>query len=76
METVELVDGEPTKTTMVRMTLSTEMRRRLVQVLNEKLDVFVWSHEDMPDISTEVIQHKLNVDPEKSLSSRDDGSLL
>ena len=65
METVELVDGEPTKTTMVRMTLSTEMRRRLVQVLNEKLDVFVWSHEDMPDISTEVIQHKLNVDPEK-----------
>ena len=65
LETVELVDGEPTKTTMVRMTLSTEMRRRLVQVLNEKLDVFVWSHEDMPDISTEVIQHKLNVDPEK-----------
>ena len=65
LETVELVDGEPTKTTMVRMTLSTEMRRRLVQVLNEKLDVFVWSHKDMPDISTEVIQHKLNVDPEK-----------
>ena len=67
METVELVDGEPTKTTMVRMTLSTEMRRRLVQVLNEKLDVFVWSHEDMSGISTEVIQHKLNVDPEKKL---------
>ena len=64
-ETVELVDGEPTKTTMVRMTLSTEMRRRLVQVLNEKLDVFVWSHEDMSGISTEVIQHKLNVDLEK-----------
>ena len=66
METVELVDGEPTKTTMVRMTLSTEMRRRLVQVLNEKLDVFVWSHEDMSGISTEVIQHKLNVDLEKN----------
>ena len=65
METVELVDEEPTKTTMVRMTLSTEMRRRLVQVLNEKLDVFVWSHEDMSGISTEVIQHKLNVDLEK-----------
>ena len=65
METVELVDGEPTKTTMVRMTLSTEMRRRLVQVLNEKLDVFVWSHEDMSGISTEVIQHNLNVDLEK-----------
>ena len=65
METVELVDGEPTKTTMVRMTLSTEMRRRLVQVLNEKLDVFVWSHEDMSGISTELIQHKLNVDLEK-----------
>ena len=29
------------------------------------MDVFVWSHEDMPGIPTEVIQHKLNVNPER-----------
>ena len=37
------------------------MRTRLVQFLKENLNVFAWSHEDMPGISPEVIQHKLNV---------------
>ena len=40
---------------------SLEMRTRLVQFLKENLNVFAWSHEDMPGISPEVIQHKLNV---------------
>ena len=64
--TVELIDGEPTKTTRVGTTLSTEMGRRLVQFLKENMVVFAWSHEDMPGISTEIIQHKLNVDLEKT----------
>ena len=38
--TVELIDGEPTKTTRVGMTLSTKMGRRLVHFLKENLDVF------------------------------------
>ena len=46
-----LIDGEPTKTTRVRTTLSTEMGRRLVQFFKENLDVFAWSHKDMPGIS-------------------------
>ena len=49
------------------MTLSPEMRTRLVQFLKENLDVFTWSHEDMLDTSPRVIKHKLNVDPEKKL---------
>jgi len=28
-------------------------------------DMFAWSHEDMPGIPTNIIQHRLNVDPEK-----------
>jgi len=31
----------------------------------ENLDVFAWSHEDMSGISPKVIQHRLNMDPEK-----------
>ena len=65
LETVELIDGETTKTTKIGTTLSSEMRMRLVQFLKENVDVFAWSHEDMPGISTKVIQHRLNVDPEK-----------
>ena len=67
LETVELVDEDPLKTTRIGTTLSSKMRIRLVQFLKENLDIFAWSHEDMPDISTEVIQHRLNVEPKKKL---------
>ncbi|XP_023886378.1 uncharacterized protein LOC111998513 [Quercus suber] len=65
LETVELVDGEPTKTTRVGTTISTDMKRKLVQFLKESLDIFAWSHEDMLGISTEIIQHRLDVNPVK-----------
>ena len=65
LETVELVEGEIVKTTRIGTTLSPNMRMRLIQFLKENLDVFAWSHEDMPGISPKVIQHKLNVNPEK-----------
>ena len=67
LETVELVDEEPSKTTRIGTTLSSKMRIRLVQFLKENLEIFAWSHEDMPDISTEVIQHRLNMEPKKKL---------
>ena len=67
LETMELVDGEPTKTTRIGMTISTDMKKKLVQLLKENLDIFAWSHENMLGISTEIIQHKLNVDLEKKL---------
>ena len=67
LETVELVNEEPMKTTRVGMTIGTDMKRKLVQLLKENLDIFAWSHKDMPDISTEIIQHKLEMNPEKKL---------
>ncbi|XP_030924012.1 uncharacterized protein LOC115950874 [Quercus lobata] len=65
LETVELVEREANKTTKIGTTLSPEMRTKLIKFLKENLDVFTWSHEDMLGISPEVIQHKLNVDPER-----------
>ena len=67
LEIVELVDGEPTKTTRVGTTMSKQMKKKLIQFLNENLDIFAWCHEDMASISKEIIQHKLNVDPKKKL---------
>ena len=55
LETVELVDGEPIKTTRIGTILSLEIRTRLVQFLKKNMDIFTWSHEGMPDISTKVI---------------------
>ena len=65
LETVTPVEDGITKTTRIGTTLSPEMRTRLIQFLKENLDVFTWSHEDMPGISPTVIQHKLNVNPKK-----------
>ena len=65
LETVELVEREANKTTKIGTTLSPEMRTRLIRFLKENLDVFAWSREDMLGISPKVIQHKLNVDPER-----------
>ena len=67
LETVELVEGVATKMTRIGMTLSPEMKTRLVQFLKKNLDVFAWTHKDMLGISPKVIQHKLNVDPERKL---------
>ena len=67
LKTVELVKGEVTKMTKIGTTLSSKMKTRLVQFLKENLDVFTWSHKDMPGISPRVIEHKLKVNPEKKL---------
>ena len=65
LETVTLTRGETAKTTRIGMTLGLGMRASLIQFLQENLDVFAWSHEDMPGISPKVIQHKLNMNPER-----------
>ena len=65
LETVALTQDETTKMTRIGTMLSPEMRKRLVQFLKENLNIFAWSHEDMPGISPEVIQHKLNVNPKR-----------
>ena len=55
LETVELADGQATKTTRISTTLSPGIRAKLIQFLKENLDVFAWSHEDMPSIPPEII---------------------
>ena len=65
LETIELVEGSPKKMTQIGMNLSSEAKEGIVNFLNDNLDVFAWSHKDMPGILTGIIQHRLNVDPEK-----------
>ena len=74
LETVEQVDEEPTKTTKIGTNLSTQMMKKLVQFFKSNLDIFAWSHEDMPGIAIEVIQHHLNVDLRRNLSNKDNES--
>ena len=40
-----------------------ETKQKLVQFLRENVDVFAWSHEDIPGIDPSIITHRLNVYP-------------
>ena len=67
LETVELVEGDPTKTTHVRARLSPQTKKEIIKFLSSSLDVFAWSHEDMLGIPADIIQHCLNIDLKKKL---------
>ena len=40
-----------------------KIKQDLIQFLRENIDVFAWSHEDMPGIDPSIITHRLNVYP-------------
>ena len=75
LETVELVRGEPTKVTNVGANLSPNMKKGIMEFLKRNLDVFSWSHKDMPGILENVIQHRLNMDLGKNSCSTEKMSL-
>ena len=63
LDTIELEDGRPERTTKIEADLPPKIEESLVQFLKDNRDVFAWSHEDMPGINPSIISHKLNVDP-------------
>ena len=65
LETIELVEESPLKMTQVGTNQSPRTKEGIINFLKDNLDVFAWSHEDMPGIPASLIQHRLNVDPEK-----------
>ena len=52
---------------MIGTTLPSAIVDNLISFLKESLDVFSWTHEDMPGIDGSVIEHHLNVDLKKKL---------
>ena len=60
-----MVEGDPTKMTQLGTSLNLQTKKEFINFLKDNLDVFTWSHENMPGILMDIIQHHLNVDPEK-----------
>jgi BarA-like signal transduction histidine kinase len=64
LEEIVLIEGnKKKKTTRIGTSMTKEIRDLIVSFLRKNADVFAWSHDDMPSISTNVITHKLNVNP-------------
>ena len=62
LEVVVLDDGKPNKTTNIRIRMDGRLRESIIKFLKGNLDVFAWTHDDMPGIDSSTICHKLNMD--------------
>uniref|UniRef100_A0A2N9FUY8 Uncharacterized protein n=1 Tax=Fagus sylvatica TaxID=28930 RepID=A0A2N9FUY8_FAGSY len=63
LEVIALDDGEPSKTTSIGTKMDGTIREAMISFLKSNLDVFAWTHDDMPGIDPATICHKLNVNP-------------
>ena len=57
LEDVLLQEDDPEKFTKIGTGTKEKTKQDLVQFLRKSIDVFAWSHEDMPRIDPSVITH-------------------
>ncbi len=60
LEEVTLIEGDEKKLTKIGTAMPKKVRDSIVEFLRENADDFVWGHEDMPDISIEIMVHGLD----------------
>ena len=63
LENISLEEDNPERCTKVGVNLEEKTKKDLVRFLRNNIDVFAWSHENMPGIDPSVITHRLNVYP-------------
>ena len=66
MEIVNLGVGEERKEVKVGTSMSTNIRDELVALLRNYQDIFAWSYQDMSDLSPDIVQHRLPLNPKCS----------
>ena len=63
LEDIFLDKNNPERCTRVEADLEEKTKKDLIDFLKKSIDVFAWSHEDMPGIDPSVITHCLNIYP-------------
>jgi hypothetical protein len=56
-------DPDVNKPISISMSLSTEERKCLIDLLHDYKDVFAWDYDEMPGIDPGLVAHSLNVEP-------------
>ena len=59
LETINLGTKEDRKEVKVGANLEPNVKERLVQLLNEYVEIFSWSYEDMSGLDTDIVVHRL-----------------
>ena len=65
-ELVNLGTGEEMKEVKVGTSMTAPIRQGLITLLQEYQDVFAWSYQDMPGLDSDIVQHKLPLNPGSS----------
>ncbi|XP_030931230.1 uncharacterized protein LOC115957146 [Quercus lobata] len=63
LEDIPLEEDNLKKFTRIGTSMEEKTKQDLVQFLRKSIDIFAWSHEDMPIIDPSIITHRLNVYP-------------
>ena len=64
VDVINLGTEEDLKEVKVGTALGQEIKDELVSLLREFADVFAWSYQDMPGLDTDIVVHKLPLEPE------------
>ena len=58
IETINLGTYEDPKEIKLGATLEESVKERLIKLLHEYVDIFVWSYRDMPGLDTDIMVHR------------------
>ena len=62
LDEIPIRKDDLTKVVKIGGVLDCEVRKNLVELLEEYNDIFAWSHDKMPGIPLNLVAHKLEVD--------------
>src|ERR1044072_1060525 len=64
LEAVNMGSEEDKKEVMSGASLDSSVKGKLINLLKEYVDVFAWSYQDMPGLTTGIVEHHLRLKPE------------
>ena len=63
IKVINLGNGEDKKEMKIGTLLSSSVKEEINSLLWGYVDIFVWSYQDMPGLSTKIVEHKLPLKP-------------
>ena len=61
---INLGSEKDPKEIKIGASLHPDVKRRLIELLKEYMDIFAWSYQDMPGLDTNIVEHYLPLQPE------------
>jgi len=55
---------EDKKEIKIGASLDPTVKKRIIELLEEYVDIFAWSYRDMPGLDTDIVVHRLPLKPE------------